>query len=570
MVGTALTVGPAALATSVVGCKDESQPEYWLGKLDDSSWRPRAIKRLEQFLDDALTKANSDYSAPEVQALTNKLVEPLTNTYVDHYDEFDTKTRVTLIRLLSQTRDKRCERALKKAFEEFAKRPKSTKDEQDIKWAARAAGSLKLESLGPSMVEAFDKLRASSMLGGVSYRDVNEAMLAMPQKSWAGTLKTKLGAPIVQPKNAKDKDLIDPYRDQLFWQTTAAEVLGYTGDPSAVEPLMKVMLDPAKADVQATALLALVKLGKPAADAAVKLLRGEDQALAAFHARRLKEVTNEKVDEKEKPHVQTAALIIGTIGRPEGLAPMIDALKRETNDVTKAVIARELSKLPPTNESKQAFKDAFESISIDALIPPGQNALETLTEAAGQFYDSGMVSWLLERAEKTKATGEAKKSLQGAITVAVLKLAKSDQLAAAKKAVDQYGTDLEKKLDRMTEGLVKSCGDRVPCYLTAIEKSENQEQANQFTGIKAAYMIGILGNEQNRDELIERMDSLENAAVRFSATLAIDHLSPKGSASAAQKLKAIINKNLKSADQNKIQSDAPLKQVMYRLDARGG
>ena len=33
--GTASTVALATLATSVAGCKDESQPEYWVDKLDD-------------------------------------------------------------------------------------------------------------------------------------------------------------------------------------------------------------------------------------------------------------------------------------------------------------------------------------------------------------------------------------------------------------------------------------------------------------------------------------------------------------------------------------------------------
>jgi hypothetical protein len=61
-------------------------------------------------------------------------------------------------------------------------------------------------------------------------------------------------ADIVLPKGGNDKDKIDPYRDQLFWQTTAAKLLGQLKDAAAVEPLMKVMLDPAKADIQMTAL----------------------------------------------------------------------------------------------------------------------------------------------------------------------------------------------------------------------------------------------------------------------------------------------------------------------------
>ena len=59
--------------------------------------------------------------------------DPLTKTYVDNYNDYDTKTRVALIKLLASFRDKRTEPALKKAFEEFAKKPSGSKDEADIK-----------------------------------------------------------------------------------------------------------------------------------------------------------------------------------------------------------------------------------------------------------------------------------------------------------------------------------------------------------------------------------------------------------------------------------------------------
>ncbi len=189
--GTASTVALATLATSVVGCKDESQPEYWVDKLDDASWRPRAIKRLEQFYEDAITKANKDQQNPEVQALLNKIVEPLTKTYVDHYADLDTKTRVSVIKLLASFEDKRIEPAVKKALEEFAKRPASSKDDADVKWAAHAAGDLKLDSLNGPLLQAFLKLKASTMLGGISYRDFNESMVDIHDKSWTQPLITR-------------------------------------------------------------------------------------------------------------------------------------------------------------------------------------------------------------------------------------------------------------------------------------------------------------------------------------------------------------------------------------------
>ena len=90
---------------------------------------------------------------------------------------------MSLVKLLGSYRDKRAEPALKKAFEEFAKSPKTTQDEQDIKWAARAQEELKLAGLQDALLQAFTKLKASTMLGGVTYRDITEAMVAAPSRS---------------------------------------------------------------------------------------------------------------------------------------------------------------------------------------------------------------------------------------------------------------------------------------------------------------------------------------------------------------------------------------------------
>ncbi|MFO7181587.1 MAG: hypothetical protein DIU78_022990 [Pseudomonadota bacterium] len=567
--GAALPATVAAGATLTIACKDESQPEYWVEKLEDQAWRARAIKRLEQFFEDSLTKANKDLKAQEVQDLIGKTIEPLTKTYVEHGDMLDSKSRVALIKLLAGYKDKRAEPAFKKAFEDFAKAPKSGKDDQDIKWAAIATADAKLESLAGPMLEAFGKLRASTMLGGVVYKDFNAAMLELPSKSWAPALIQKLGAEMTRPQNAKDKSAISDYMDQQFWQTTAAALLGRIGDPAGVEPLIKVLLDPAKVDVHATAMVSLIQLGKPASDAAVKLLKGEHKELQSFCEQRLKDLAQGR-ETSNKPCTQTAALILGTVGRADSVAPMLEALKTEEDDATKAIIARELPKLPATAESTAAFKAAYESLPLDAQIPPGVPALDSLTEAAGQFFDPSMIDWLLERAEKTKGDASDKKALQQAVLITVTKLAKPDQLATVKRAAQKYGSDLEKGLVASAESLLKACGDRAACYVEALQKPENQDRKNQFVGIKAGYMAAIFGNEQTRDEIVSRLDSIENAAVRFVAAQAIDRLSPKGAKTAVERLNAIIEKNAKSPDRDKALGDAPLKQVMYRLQARSG
>lgn len=565
VLGTATTTTATLLmATAAIGCQDESQPEYWVGKLDDPAWKARAVKRLEQFFEDAMTKNGNDLKAAGVQDVINKTIEPLNKTYVEGYDQLDTKTRTSLIKLLASYRDKRTEPALKKAFTEFAKRPATAKDESDIKWAARAAGDLKLEGLAGPMVEAFAKMRTSTMLGGVVYKDLNAAMLDVSSKSWTGPMIARLEPEMVRPKDNKDPSAFDTYRDQQFWQSTAAEVLGRIGDPQAVEPLLKVLLDPQKVDIHVTALLALVKIGKPSVDMASQLIQGKHPGLIAFATQRIKEITGK--EPQGTPYVATAAAVIGMTGRSDGLPALLAALSTEKDLANKAVIARELTKLPASEDSKAAFKAVFESMTPES---PGGGALESLVEAVGSFYDPGMIDWLLGRAATVKGSADDIKPFQAACALVAMKLAKPDQLPQVKGAVDRYGSDIEKKLYKLVEAEVKACGERAACYVSAIQKPENQEQAKQFAGVKDGYMIGIYGNEQTRDELVAGIDKITNAAVRFTAASAIDHLSPKGAKNVTTKLNAIIQKNAESPDADKRAGDTPLKQVMYRIDARG-
>lgn len=562
---TAPAVSVIATSMVVSGCKDENQPDYWVDKLSDRPWQSKAVARLEQFFEDTFSRANKDVNAPEMKALADKVIDPLTKTYTESYADLDDKTREGLVKLIAAFRDKRGEPALKKAFEEFAK---SGKGADDVKWAARAAGEMKADGLAEAMGQAFDKLKASSKEGADVYRDLNEAMLKHPSPAWSGLLKMKLEPEITPPGDGKTPEVLNNYRNQLFWQTTSAQLLGEIKDQTAIDHLLKVMLDPTKADVQATAVLALVKIGKPAADRVLKVLNDQDAAMAAYAAARMQKATGAKEAPKDKPHLATAAVIIGTMGRPETVDAMIAALKATSDGPTRAVIARELAKIPGTAASKQAFREAYEATSLETSIPPGANALQMLTESAGAFYDSEFVPWLIDRAGKTAGSGEDKTLLQGIATLTAVKLMKPDQVAAVSDAASKYGTQIEKDAFKLASDQLKECGDRVACYLKNIEKSEFQDKTKQQAGIKAGYMIGVYGDEKARGELIDRLGSIENAAVRFVAAQTIDKLSPKGSKEAADALEKIIDKNAKSADKNKAAGDAPLKQVMYRIRAR--
>src|SRR5262249_26982699 len=129
-------------------------------------------------------------------------------------------------------------------------------------------------------------------------------------------------------------------------------------------------------------------------------------------------------------------------------------------------------------------------------------------------------------------------------------------------------SELEKGALAQSAGVLKSCGKDAACYLDQTTKSANQSEKAQFVGIKAAYMLGVYGNEKVRDQLVSNIDAVSNAAVRFTASKVIDFLSPKGSTAVADQLQKIVDANQKRGDQGKIAGDAPLKTVVYRLRSR--
>jgi len=106
-----------------------------------------------------------------------------------------------------------------------------------------------------------------------------------------------------------------------------------------------------------------------------------------------------------------------------------------------------------------------------------------------------MVDWLLERAAKTKGSGDDLKAFQAGIAVTAMKLAKQDQLPGRQSRGRSLRHRAREEGYKLAEGQVKACGDRAACYVASIQKPENQDQNSQFSGMKDGYMIAILGND---------------------------------------------------------------------------
>jgi hypothetical protein len=85
-----------------------------------------------------------------------------------------------------------------------------------------------------------------------------------------------------------------------------------------------------------------------------------------------------------------------------------------------------------------------------------------------------------------------------------------------------------------------------------------------FAGVKAAYMVGMLGDTRAAMEVVKLVPSIRQADVREAALLAVDHAVQKDTVSVADALQKVVD------DQS---GDGPLtstavEQVVYRLRAR--
>ncbi len=570
-----LVFGSAAVSVTVLGassllvaCADDSKPEYWVDKLEDKAWRPRAIARLSQFFEDAMTKANKDMSAPEVKDLLDTLIEPLTNIYVNEYANLDEKTRENLINLLASFKDERAEPALKAAFEEFGKRGRGGKD---VKWASRAVRDMKLKSAAPAVFAAFKKTKPSTKEGAY-YRDLNEALLAIADPSWSAELIPMLEQDFPNPKDKKKPGAVQEMRDKAYQTITAAQVLGEIGSADAVRPLIKVLLDPAKADAGNECLLALTKIGKPSVDAAVKLLKDEDKELAEYMQRRIQKVTGADKPPGGKPHVAQAALILGAIGRPEAIQPMMAAYDAAKDDADKVQFLSSLAMLPHTPEVKKKFMTELKGIGADVRVG-GASALQALSEPATLFFDPAAADLLVDRAGDMK-DDDVGKSLLALAAMKVMDSSNAAKVGRLVKSLPKGEGALEKHMEKVKKGfeqtkkVLDTCKKDTKCYLDEASKNENQSDKTQLIGMKALYMVGVYGGPGSADAIIEALPNLNEGSLRYVAGQIIDHHHPKGSEEIAKKLEAIVDANKKSMDRGKAANDKPLRDAMYRLRAR--
>jgi HEAT repeat protein len=547
--------------------KNPNEPATWVPRLSDPAQRANAVNRLAAIYEATLQRDEGKRDGPNAKPVADAAAGPLNDLCKS--DNLAADVRKNLVRLLASMRDRRGAPCLVGALSAYE--PGRTEDE--VGAAAKALGAMGWREAAGPLFEVFVKLQYSTEPGKRIEKDLHDAMVALVDPAWEGRLVALLGTPVALGD-------IQRRRDELYWQSTAAELLGILRSEKAIEPLLRVMLSPMKADMQSTALHALIRIGKPVVELASALLRGDSKALVAYAQEEFQRAPRGlSLNGHPALHMEPAALVLGSIGREECAAPLLDALPK-ADPLVRTIIARELVKVPQTPQTMKAFRKAFEATPIDSTIPltipPSKRAREVMLEGASYLFDASLVPWIVQTALAARGDEKYLETNRTAAFSTAMMLMTRKQIAAVEKLSATKVHDLDRnpvelgKLYQIewtsTKEVLASCNDDVECWLGELTKSGSQ--AARWRSIKAAYMLGVLGRPEIRTRLVDAMPKIGNAAVVYVTARAVDRLSPKGDPVLADRLEALVREAEQSKDQHRIAQRSFLKEIVYRLRAR--
>ncbi len=550
----ALSLAVTALASSaLVACDDENEPKTWVKRLDDPAQRAGAIKRLTQFFEDDMTKANKNRDDATVKALLDDIVDPMSKQYVA--GNLDEKTRKDLIKFLADTKDPRTGPALAKALNEY----EAGKNEEDVKYAAKAvqglaeAKKLTDQNVKDALWNCFDKFQVSKTKMFELVKALHDAVVAVSDPSYGPKAVGKLNAP-VDPKN------VDSVRDQLqFWQLTAVQIVGELRFAPAVKPLVTILLTPTKKDLRATTSNALLKLAKDSEPVLIGALNGSD-----------KDFGNLEALDTNKEYVAVLGDALSTISRPAGRDAVLAALAAADSDANRTVLAAFLTKFPSDPRLVPAFLATYKKLapntSIDML--GGANAHGYLAQVSANFYDPTLTDWLVK--EINGAKGDEADAMQLLALEAAIKLMQPAQKASVQAMVNKEGTQREKDMFQRASTVLDKCATDASCYVNSLDQPiPSSPPTATMTAAKAAWMAAIYGNAATKTALAAKVDKVRNASARFDLVTAIDHLAPNGDSTVASQLDTIVTSDAASGNKELLMADDVVAKVAARLRARG-
>jgi hypothetical protein len=547
------------IAGTLVACDDENDPKTWVKRLDDPAQRANAIKRLTQFYEDGMTKANNNAASPEIKGLLDTIVEPLTKTYTA--GGLDDKTRTELMKFLAETKDPRTQPAIAKALKDFEMG--KTDDEARVACesinAMAKAGTKLDQTVIDELWNVFSAFHLSKTTSQRLYQALHDAVVNVHDVSYGDKAIEKLKSPVVP-------DSVDSQKDQInWWQLTSIQVIKELKYDKAVKQLILVLLTPTKLDLNPNVRTTLLRMPKAAEPELIKAFSGQDaeysKAGDAF---------------KDKTNLAILADTLALLSRPAGRDAVLAAIPNADTDTTKTGFAQALVQFPENPKVEPAFLAAYNRIKWDASVEllGALKPRAALAQASASFYDPNLTDWLLK--EIDKAPDAPSKLL---IWESAAKLMPPSKKAEVGGALDKVKAGLDAQVaatttqyfDYASKALDK-CGTTSSCYVSLLDEPiPSTPTTANFKATKAAWMAVIYGEgsaDATRAELLKRVDKVKDASARLSLVEAIDELSPKGDVATADALEKIVAADTKAGDKLVLMADDSVVKIALRLRAR--
>jgi hypothetical protein len=506
---------------SGMGCHaDADDPAGQANELSDPARRPNAISNIKRLWQRALEQSESNREDPRVKAILDATAEKLSQCYVDN--PTDSTSGEEILSLLEEMKDPRTIPALIAALDW---RPGTENHAQSAAKALRGmqVPSDKMGEVVQALGAAYEKI---SQARGIDNRMRREFIVTL------GALGDARGQPILMRIMTRQTDSQD-----FLFNRLAAQELGKIAGEEQVADFVKAlfMFDERRPQVQLedVARAALVRIGRPAVEPTIALLRGQNAeanalATAMIEIGRRQGGLGDEVT-VERLVAARAAATLGSLGYAEGYPALLQVTKEDPDEDRKWNAGVAMMELTLSPEQRTEARDALIALYGTVELPRKPRIIAALR----QTYDPAALPFFFEQA----SNGEVDANVHIEAVKAFALLANAEEAVRLRNMIQNDTASEEGGYRGLFEemnpalAVAEECNVDVACWIRKLEDSQ------KLVIVKASYMLARLGqgNEDALNALVPKLGH-SDIEVRFSVLKAIDAIATNGSPAAVQKI----------------------------------
>lgn len=493
----------------VTGARRPADPDDAAGlaeDLADPGLRMRAVAEIHRLYSDALAEAAGDRERPEVVAVVDATVEDLSRAYLQGRD--DAAVGRAILDVLFEMRDARSLPAVVAALSSTA--------DSDEEHVIRAAQTLRVMEV-PEQERAGVVDAVGQGLLDVSGGSPVDNRMRVELVRVLGDLGDRRATPILAEVATRQSE------DQSFLiNRLATEQLSRLADPEAVPALILglFLFDPENPAMRMNdvAAEALVRIGRPAYEPLLAVLRGDDEdanAIARRYIEAVRRIDAEVADAMSVEGVLSgeATFVLGALGYPEAFeALLVETRQPDDHRPMNGALALVRLNLPPAK--RRRVRDVLRRVYERT---PSRSKPQ-LVAAMRYTYDPDLIPFLLAQVGDTDLQPQVRVMAAEAVAL----LANAQEARRLHNAiVREPASGLRESFEEYAAAsrAAAECDADLECWRRQLESDE------ALVVRKAAYMIGRYGRGSTdmARALTEHLDHPDLPA-RIAILFALDHV----------------------------------------------